>query len=49
MKVKVIYIPSTLNIDLILWHTKLINHGFNHGLNHAHTLKTGPGEPGIYL
>ena len=34
-----LYIPSTLNIDLILWHTQLIvcacskilNHGLNHG------------------
>ena len=26
-------IPSTLNIDLILWHTQLmLNHGLNHGL-----------------
>ena len=33
-----LYIPGTLNIDLILWHTQLIvcskmlNHGLNHGL-----------------
>ena len=28
-----LYIPSTLNIDLILWHTQLmLNHGLNHGL-----------------
>ena len=33
-----LYIPSTLNIDLILWHTQLIvcaensNQGLNHGV-----------------
>ena len=27
-----LYIPGTLNIDLILWHTQLIVYG-NHGLN----------------
>ena len=35
-KLPKLYIPSTLNIDLILWHNwlcvlKMLNHGLNHG------------------
>ena len=30
--IKVIYIPSTLNIDLLLWQTQMLNYGLNHVL-----------------